>query len=129
MSAGEALASEVAVGHRSTHSTHIGATRATGVCCAMISDNRTPQGVVSVFRHGKGRAERRNQRATTSIAARSRSLFLVVILVRLDVRVGVAGEFLTLGFFRDLNVPLIGLGQQVFDVRRGFGQSIEDELE
>jgi|688.fasta_scaffold376785_2 hypothetical protein len=117
MSAGEALASEVAVGHRSTHSTHIGATRATGVCCAMISDNKTPHGVVPGSRHGNGRAERRNHRATITIAARSRSLFLVVILVRLDVRVGVAGEFLALGFFRDLNVTLIGLGQKVFDVR------------
>ena len=76
----------------------------------MISDNRTPHEVVPGSRHGNGRAERRNQRATTTIAARSRSLFLVVILVRLDVRVGVAGEFLALGFFCDLNVALVRLG-------------------
>lgn len=128
MSAGDADARAAGVGHRSIHSTHIGATRPTGVCCAIISDNKTPHGAVSVLRHGNGRAERRNQRATTTIAARSRSLFLVVILVRLDVGVGVAGIFLALRFLGDLNVALVRLSEKVFDVRRGFGQSIEDEL-
>ena len=109
------------MGQRSIHPSHIGATRATGVCCAMISDSKTPHGVVPDSRQGNGRAERRNHRATTVIAARSRSLCLVVILVRLDIGVGVTGKFLALGFFRDLNVALVGLGQKVFDVRRGLG--------
>jgi hypothetical protein len=79
----------------------------------MNSESKTPHGVVPGSRHGNGRAERRNHRPTANIAARSRSRSLdrVVILVRFDVRVGVAGVILALRFFCDLNVALARLGQ------------------
>src|SRR5699024_9314718 len=44
------------VGQRSIHAVQDGATRATGVCWLIVSETRTPHGVVDSARQGRSRA-------------------------------------------------------------------------
>ena len=55
------------VGHRASQLRYAGTTRATGVCCSMISLTSTDQGVVPGPRHGRSRAWRENQASIGSV--------------------------------------------------------------
>ena len=64
--AAEPAASAAGVGHRASQLRWAGTTRATGVCCSMISLTSTDQGVAPGPRHGRSRAQRANQASTGS---------------------------------------------------------------
>ena len=59
-------AKRAGVGHRRSHSSKTGVTRATGVCWSMSSLTSTPQGVVPGRRHGRSRALASYQRIARS---------------------------------------------------------------
>ena len=54
---------------------------------------------------------------------------LVVVLVRVAVRVRLAGEGGALAGLGDLRVPLPGRAQHLFEVGGGLGDRVRDELE
>lgn len=54
-SAGEAAAKSAGVGQRCIHASHWGATRSTGVCCAITSLTSTPHALQSGVRQGSSR--------------------------------------------------------------------------
>ena len=59
-------ASAAGVGHRAIQERYSGSTRATGVCCSMISLTSTAQGVAPGARQGRSRALRAYQASTGS---------------------------------------------------------------
>ena len=59
-------ASAAGVGHRAIHLRYSGSTRATGVCCSIISLTSTDQGVAPGARQGRSRAWRAYQASTGS---------------------------------------------------------------
>ena len=62
----EPAGSAAGVGHRASQLWCAGTTRASGVCCSMISLTSTDQGVAPGPRHGRSRAWRENQSSTGS---------------------------------------------------------------